>query len=207
MSQYLILVTLWGGWCFLHSFMITPAVTSFIQKQFSNQYRYYRLFYNLTALVTLIPVAVYSFSLSGEPFFIWAGPYRVFQLLLVVSALWLFVSGAGRYDFKVLMGIRQARDTNKGCSVLTVDCNLDTSGILGVVRHPWYAGGILIVWARDMDTVTFLTSLMITIYLIIGSLLEEKKLVAEFGQVYVDYRRRVSMFFPVKWILRKLGIK
>jgi protein-S-isoprenylcysteine O-methyltransferase Ste14 len=146
---------------------------------------------------------VYSFSIKGQPVFRWEGGFRIVQGLLMVSAFLLFIGGARRYDLVQFLGIRQVRENNT-CTALTDDCRLDSGGILGMVRHPWYAGGILIVWARNLDVAAILTSLVITMYFIIGSFLEERKLLAEFGEEYIDYHRRVSMLFPFKWIMQKL---
>jgi protein-S-isoprenylcysteine O-methyltransferase Ste14 len=49
-----------------------------------------------------------------------------------------------------------------------------------------------------------LTSMVITGYFIIGAFLEERKLLAEFGEEYIGYQRRVSMLFPFKWVIHKL---
>jgi protein-S-isoprenylcysteine O-methyltransferase Ste14 len=203
MTRYVVLISLWGAWCFLHSFMITLTVTGFVQKRFEKAYPYYRIFYNVMALVTLTPVLVYSFSIKGPAVFRWEGPFRIVQGLLVGSALLLFIGGAKRYDFAQFLGIRQVLE-NSTCSVLTDDCHLDTGGILGMVRHPWYAGGILIVWARNLDMAAILTSLLITGYFLIGAFLEERKMLAEFGEEYIGYQRRVSMLFPFKWVTQKL---
>jgi len=203
MIRYAVLILLWGAWCFLHSLMITPAVTGFVRKRFEKTYRYYRICYNVTALVTLIPVWGYGFTIKGLPVFHWEGLFRFVQGLLVVWALLFFVGGARRYDLVQFLGIRQVRENN-ACSILTDDCRLDTGGMLGMVRHPWYAGGILIVWARNLDMATILTNLVITVYFFIGAFLEERKLLAEFGEEYVDYQQRVSMFFPFKWAIQKL---
>ena len=181
MTPYLVLISLWGAWCFLHSFMITPTVTGFVQKHFEKTYPYYRIFYNVLALMTLTPVLVYSFSIKGPAVFGWEGHFRIVQGLLVGAALLLFIGGARRYDLGQFLGIRQVRE-NSTCSILTDDCHLDTGGILGMVRHPWYAGGILIVWARNLDLAAILTSLIITGYFLIGAFLEEKKMLAEFGR-------------------------
>ena len=43
-----------------------------------------------------------------------------------------------------------------------------------------------------------------TIYVIIGTLLEERKLIAAYGHVYRDYQQKVSMFLPVKWLKTKV---
>jgi methanethiol S-methyltransferase len=204
MARYVVLILLWGAWCFLHSFLITPSVTGFVRKRFEKAYRFYRIFYNFIALVTLIPVLGYSFFIKGAPVFCWEGPFRMVQGVLVVWALLLFIGGARLYDLEQFLGTRQVRE-NSSCSVLTNDCRLDTGGMLGVVRHPWYAGGIFIVWARNLDMSAILTNLVITGYLLMGSLLEERKLMAEFGEQYMDYRQRVSMLFPFKWVMKKLS--
>jgi protein-S-isoprenylcysteine O-methyltransferase Ste14 len=203
MTRYIALILLWGAWCFFHSFMITPAVTDFIQKRLDKTYRYYRIFYNFIALVSLIPVLVYSFSIKGIPVFRWEGPLRIVQGLLVVSALLFFIGGARIYDFARFLGIRQVSE-NSTCGILTDDCRLDTGGILKMVRHPWYSGGILIVWARNLDMAAIVTNLVISVYFLIGTFLEERKLLSEFGEEYIDYRQNVSMLFPFKWIMQKL---
>jgi protein-S-isoprenylcysteine O-methyltransferase Ste14 len=41
-------------------------------------------------------------------------------------------------------------------------------------------------------------------YLVIGTLLEERKLVLEFGDKYKLYQRQVSMFIPLRWLGSKL---
>ena len=64
--------------------------------------------------------------------------------------------------------------------------------------------GILIVWARNLDMAVILTSLVITGYFLIGAFLEERKMLAEFGEEYTGYQRRVSMLFPFKWVIKKL---
>jgi protein-S-isoprenylcysteine O-methyltransferase Ste14 len=203
MTQYLILSLLWGAWCFLHSFMISRSINGLVQKRFERTYPYYRIFFNVVSLVTLVPVLAYAHSIRGPAVFQWEGGFRIIQGLLVVSAILFFVGGGSRYDLAQFLGMRQVRDDNT-CTVLKEDCRLDTGGILGMVRHPWYAGGMLIVWARDLDVTAILSSLVMTGYFVVGAYLEERKLVAEFGDEYREYQARVSMLFPFRWALQKL---
>jgi methanethiol S-methyltransferase len=204
MARYLVLICLWVCWCALHSLLISRPVTGFLERRFGAAFRFYRIVYNIAALVTLIPVLIYTYSLEGPELFHWAGPLRLVQALLGVAALILFATGARQYDFYRFLGLQQVRE-NDSCSALTDDCHLDTRGILALVRHPWYSGGILIVWARDLDWTAILTNLVITGYFVIGAVLEEKKLVAQFGETYIGYRKRVSMFFPFKWAAGKFS--
>lgn len=199
MMQYLVLVILWVVWCTLHSILINLTVTEWLRKKFPNGFRFYRIAFNIIAVITLVPVLLYASSTKGATIIAWEGWWRSAPILLGVIALFLFIAGAQRYDFLQLLGLRQIKD-EKTCSVLTDDCTLDTSGVLSIIRHPWYTGGILIVWARPLDLAAILTNLIINVYFVVGAILEERKLMVQFGEQYKDYQERVSMLFPVKWV-------
>ena len=201
--QYVLLAILWITWCGLHSALISLTVTESLRERFPRGFRYYRIFFNIVALATLLPVLAYAFSLRDAPIVTWEGPLQFVPVLLVALALLFFAAGARRYDLKQFLGLRQLKD-DKACSVLTDDCSLDTCGVLSVVRHPWYSGGILIVWARPLDPAALVTNLVVCGYFVLGAILEERKLTAQFGRQYADYQRRVSMLFPIKWAQRVL---
>ena len=204
LGSYLLLALAWGAWCFFHSFFISRPVDAFLRKRLGVRYRYSRAGYNLLALATLVPVLVFSESLRSDPVFTWQGVLRLVQGLMLFGAFLLFAAGARRYDFLQFAGFRQIRAQND-CSALTEDCSIDTAGILGVVRHPWYSGGILLIWARTLDPAALVTNTVLTLYFIVGAALEERKLLAAYGSAYQQYRQRVSMLVPVKWLLGKLG--
>ncbi len=48
------------------------------------------------------------------------------------------------------------------------------------------------------------TNVILTLYFIVGSHLEERKLVKKFGAHYEEYRQNVSMLVPVKWLRKRL---
>lgn len=206
MDQYVLLAVLWIMWCTLHSAMITLSLTEFLRSRLPSAFNYYRIFFNLVAVITLAPVLVYTLSLNGPVHFSWQGLWRVVQFLLWSASLSLFIAGTRRYDLFQFLGLRQIKAPDS-CSVLTEDCSLDTSGVLSMVRHPWYTGGILIIWARPLDTAAVVTNLVLTGYFIVGAFLEEQKLKVQFGRAYTEYQQQVSMFLPVKWTLYRLRQK
>jgi protein-S-isoprenylcysteine O-methyltransferase Ste14 len=57
-----------------------------------------------------------------------------------------------------------------------------------------------ILWARDLDMAGIVVSSVLTVYILVGMHLEERKLVHESGDAYHRYQRRVSMFVPTKWL-------
>lgn len=202
--RYVLLVIIWVAWCALHSALISLAVTESLRKRFPDGFRYYRLLYNIFAVITLLPVLLYGYFLSGELIVTWEGPWRVVPILLATVALFFLFAGMRRYDLRQFLGLRQIKDENT-CSVLTDDCSLDTGGVLSVVRHPWYSAALLIIWARPLDLAAILTNLVISTYLLLGAVLEERKLAVQFGKQYRDYRQQVSMLLPIKWARRMVS--
>jgi len=202
-TSYLQLSFLLIAWCILHSVMITKPVTEYIKQRLGGRFRFYRLFYNLMAIVTLVPIALFAHSLQTQALFSWSGFLRIGQLLLSGSSLLLFILGIRHYDARQFLGIRQfyGEKTEMG---ITSSGELDTTGILNVVRHPWYLSGILLVWSRDLDVSAIVVNVILSCYLIVGACLEEKKLIREFGEQYLSYQKRVSMLIPYKWLKAKM---
>lgn len=185
--------------------MITLTFTGFLKKQLGDYFRYYRIFYNVISIVILIPIVIYSYSIKEEPFFIWEGYLYPVKWLLIGVGLLLFILGSKHYSISSFLGIAQIREKSSN-KLMNVTGKLDTSGILGVIRHPYYAGVLPLLWSSDLDNTVLVINVILTIYIIVGTLLEEHKLMHEFGNEYIDYQRRVSMLIPFKWIKNKLSI-
>jgi len=202
-TYYLTLVLLVIAWCTIHSAMISISVTAFLQKHLGNKYRFYRLLFNIIAIITLIPVALYARSQPSQVIFEWAGYFQALQIIFLSVGIILFYLGARHYDARQLLGFAQIRNRTISTAI-THSGELDTTGILGVIRHPWYLGLIFIIWARQLDITTLIVNVILTAYLVVGSILEEKKLVMEFGDKYRRYQQSVSMLIPLKWLRAKI---
>ena len=200
--KYVMLSLLVIAWCVLHSAIISVSVTEYFKKRLRSKFRFYRLFFNLLAVLTLIPVALFAFSIRAQTIFHWDGYMRIGQVLLLVVAVLLFFLGGRHYNVRQVLGIKQIKEGNSS-KAITDTGELDTSGLLGITRHPWYLATILLIWARQMDASVLFVNVILTSYLFVGTVLEEKKLIREFGEKYEVYQNRVSMLIPFKWLKSK----
>lgn len=194
----------WVLWCTLHSALISTTVTDFAKKKLGGGFRFYRLFYNVVSLVTLIPLVYYSHMLREAPIFRWEGLLGLVQVFLLALSVCLFIAGGKHYSWAMFWGISQIKAGRAGRS-LADSSTFVVSGIHRIIRHPWYLGGILIVWAQDMSALTILINMIISVYFMIGAVLEERKLVLEFGEKYREYQRTVSMLFPWRWLKARIN--
>jgi methanethiol S-methyltransferase len=73
------------------------------------------------------------------------------------------------------------------------------------VRHPLYLGLIIAFWAAPVMTLSrlFFASVL-TIYILLAIRMEERDLISDFGDLYMDYRRKVPMIIPVSRRARRL---
>ena len=72
-----------------------------------------------------------------------------------------------------------------------------TPTLYKVVRHPMYLGFLIAFWATPQMTVGHLVfALTSTLYILIGTHLEEKDLVTLFGDNYRRYQKNVAMLLP-----------
>ena len=192
-----LLAMLWTLWCSLHSLLISRSFTARMQDILGKKFAYYRLAYNTFSLLTLLPVVIYQLSLSEEIIFSWPGPWILVKFAMFLASFVLFYGGYRVFDMHYVLGIKQVHEMREDKKVDAMDFNF--AGILEYVRHPWYSGAILLVWAfGSISDVSLVTKILLTAYIIIGTFLEEKKLVQEIGEPYLEYRKRVSMLIPWK---------
>ena len=65
------------------------------------------------------------------------------------------------------------------------------------VRHPLYTSALLLIWSQpDLTYDRILFNVTWTLWMIVGTVLEERDLLANFGDAYAAYKRNVPMLIP-----------
>jgi protein-S-isoprenylcysteine O-methyltransferase Ste14 len=202
--DYLFLIVLWCLWCIVHSAMIALRVTDYLKARLGDRYRFYRLVFNGVSIVTLAPLLFYSRQIDAPVLYEWHGPLLWLKLALLAVAMGLFTIGALKYDMLSFAGIRQLRSGNRH-AVMSETGAIDSTGILSLVRHPWYLAALFFIWSDDarITMPSLIVDLILTVYVVCGTLLEERKLVIELGDAYRQYQKRVPMLFPTHWRPKK----
>ncbi len=75
---------------------------------------------------------------------------------------------------------------------------LVTRGIHRYVRHPLYSAMFLMFWGRAFDEAALMTALWGTLYLVIGTIFEERKLLQIYGEDYARYSAAVPRYVPLR---------
>ena len=191
-----VLSAAWLGYGLLHSLLASLTVKRRVAARWPRLMPAYRLFYNGVALAALVPMMVWLLRDSGPFLWRWTGPAAWMANALGLAALVALLVPGSPYDTAAFLGWRAWREgrTDGG------DAELFRVGTLHrFVRHPWYALSLLLLWTRDMTSLRLVSACWITAYFVIGSRLEERKLIHFYGDRYRRYRARVAAFVPLPW--------
>lgn len=186
----------WIVYGVLHSLLAATGAKRLCRQYFPNRFHAYRLVYNLLALVLLVPPLWLLFSFHATPLWRWTPPLAWLlngaALLAVAGFLW----STRYYDTAEFAGLRQlSNNTQDG----KYQPPLRLSPLHRWVRHPWYFFGLVILWTREMNAALLVTAIVLTVYFVIGSRLEDRKLIDCYGEPYRRYRDRVPGLVPLPW--------
>jgi protein-S-isoprenylcysteine O-methyltransferase Ste14 len=186
--DYLWLVLGWIIYFVIHSVFAIRQIKSYALSLGLDAQRY-RLIYNLVALFALIPIFFISINIKAtyalEPNKVLTFSGLIFAAYGVILAKRAFKS----YDTKSFLGLGPMNSEEE----------LRTDGFLKYVRHPVYSASILILigyFLFDPKWNSFISVSMLIIYFVIGSYFEERKLIRQFGERYIEYRKKTPMFVP-----------
>lgn len=186
----------WAAYLALHSLLATLRLKRWVQTHWPQAMPWYRLAYNTLAIALLLPLLWAKDHWPGPLLWQWEGAW-VWVRYGVNAGLLLGVLASLRdYNLGEVAGLRQARKR-----IMAVeDQERFRLGVLHrFVRHPWYALALLYIWSRDFNGAFLVTAVCWTVYLVVGSRLEEGRLSRVFGEPYRRYRQKVPGLLPLPW--------
>lgn len=182
-------------WSVLHSLFITHRWQRWQKGQLPCLEPWSRLIYVVFNTLSLGLLFIWWRSVPQTLIWNWDGPWMALRWAGIAAALVFFAMGAASYDNRAFLGLRQVANHLRGTS--GGEPEFSRRGVLGWVRHPWYSGTLLFfIFCLPVTDVNLVWRGVFLFYTVIGTEIEERKLVIELGQKYVEYRHEVGRFFP-----------
>ena len=192
----LIIITLFIAYFAIHSLTASLWLKQQMATRLPALVPYYRLLFNALSLLLALPLIAVVVLYPGEILWQWRGlSFYVANGLALLAAI-AFVFSLKMYDMAEFWGMRQLRERIEEVKDLE---QFKISTFHRFVRHPWYTMLLVLIWSRDMSTTQLLTYSLVTLYLVVGSRMEERKLIAYHGEIYRLYRQRVPGLLPLPW--------
>lgn len=196
MTAMIAFLSITGGFvvfAVVHSLLAATPVRAQIQNRLRLRSPCYRLLYTVISIIGLAVLLIWL-PPTGETLYRVARPWSL--ALYAIQAL-----AAGAFLLAV-------RDFN-GAAFLGLDCfrkapqipeTLNVSGLFRYCRHPMYSAAMLFMLCNPHMTVGWLAyTVNISLYFVIGSLFEERRLLQQFGDAYRRYRDTTPRFVPRLW--------
>jgi protein-S-isoprenylcysteine O-methyltransferase Ste14 len=177
-----------------HSVMIRRNVRARLERLISG--RFYGAAYAVASGVVLLGL-VLMWQESDRVLFDLQGVARWLLRCVVLLAAWLFVSGVRALRSFDTFGINPIVALVK--NEPEVRLPLVARGAYRWVRHPVYLSLLLVVWSHPtMTPDRLLFNILWSVWVVTATMLEERDLVAAFGDAYRKYQEEVPMIIPWK---------
>jgi protein-S-isoprenylcysteine O-methyltransferase Ste14 len=191
--NYILLAFSWIVFYTLHSILAASKVKKIMEGKLGNAYKWYRLSYSI--LSTLLFIGIMTQAVLIPPFSIFSKSdlTTYFGYMLAGFGTIILVKSSKNYSLNKFLGFKPS---------VKDDQNLVITGLYSKIRHPLYAGLVLIflgyfVFAGTATAAVHLGCLLI--YLPFGIYFEEKNLVIQFGEAYQKYKAEVPAIIPKLW--------
>ena len=188
MSIFILLLamTLWGV---VHSFLASHFVKGMISLKAGGA-DFYRLAYNIFAVVSFSPILYLMRTLPDQAVYQVPSPWNLVMFGGQLFAMLLLLIAFLQTDSLSFVGLRQLFEKEKSGDLVT-------RGLYRIVRHPLYTFSLLFIWLTPSVSQNSLTVYIgATLYVLIGTYFEERKLLRDFGETYASYKRKTPMLIP-----------
>ncbi|MBR11089.1 MAG: protein-S-isoprenylcysteine methyltransferase [Rickettsiales bacterium] len=187
-NTYLWVALLWVLYLLIHSALASGFIKAKVQNGLSLNNRWYRFLYSVISTVGIGYVFLELLVMPSEELFVSTGWLKYVSMTIASWGVIILVVSFRHLSGLAFLGIKKEED--KG---------LVTEGLHGYMRHPIYTGTILILMGMFLYHPTDLilvSDLIIFIYLPFGIMWEEQKLIEEFGDSYLEYKKQVPSLIP-----------
>lgn len=178
----------WLFYYTIHSALASDRVKLLFEQKFPAVYGWYRLLFSLFAGINFALLFWFHSIAPSKSLFEGGMALQISGIVLCLAALVVFIMALSQYEWR--FWYKPSQESEK---VLII------TGLNAVVRHPLYFAVILALVAMLLlfpNWKNLIFAIITILYIIIGALLEERKLISRFGNDYIAYRKKVKMLIP-----------
>lgn len=184
-NTYWILIIGWIVYLALHSILASGTFKKWGYTLLPE--RHFRKIYIAFSVIGFMALLLYNGKLGGEPLLEVTSTTKFIAMVPSTVGVIVIRMAFKQYKLSSFLGI-----SNESPS-------FHAEGILSKVRHPIYLGTILLLIGFalfDPRVPTLISVSCMFLYLPFGIYFEEKKLIKQFGQKYLDYKKEVPAIVP-----------
>ncbi len=192
----------WTAFAVFHSVTVSEGYERLARRAMGDRGFdvYHRLLFTAYSCAAFALLILYLDAVPDAPLFRLEGwpriACRTAQLCGAAFLLWT------PWDLKEFIGLRQWQRRRDPAPAPGRNDRLFTGKAYAVVRHPLYLGiSTILAASPDQTRNSAVSTAMVILYFYVGTFLEERRLVRQFGEEYRAYRTRVPRFLPIGWLL------
>jgi protein-S-isoprenylcysteine O-methyltransferase Ste14 len=180
------------GFAALHSSLASLRAKSLARGLFGPRVDpWYTVVFCAVAAISIAPLAAMLILSPGRLLYVVPSPWIWFfflaQLLVGIGSLRAFLDAPHRFLIRAQLSRPHGPD----------QLSLGIRGIYCWIRDPFLLSGLLLIWLTPFMTENLLLAYAITtLYLCLGSCHWESRLVAQFGEAYLAYQKKVPWIIP-----------
>jgi protein-S-isoprenylcysteine O-methyltransferase Ste14 len=189
--QHVILILLWIEFSIFHSVFAGEKFKNFMQGLMKKKYTYYRILYSVFAFINVSIIVAYHYTINSVLLWNASLPELIMAGTGIVIGGFMMIYFAVKFFFE-LSGADIFLQTKKPQTLII-------TSLYKFVRHPLYTATLLFIWSIffwQPLLSNLISCICITIYTIIGIYFEERKLIKDFGDSYIQYRNKTPMLIP-----------
>jgi protein-S-isoprenylcysteine O-methyltransferase Ste14 len=184
-----------------HSGMVRKSFSHFLSRFSPGAYN--GAIYSITSGIFLFLVVIFWQGTSN--LFEAEGLTRVLLRIVFILPVAGFVWGVKALGFFDPFGIKGVLDYGRDRKPQPVAFTV--RGPYRWVRHPLYLFVLVMIWSSpNLTKDRLLFNILWSLWIFVGTLLEERDLVEQFGGTYREYQKKVPMLFPFKFIKVKFTL-